>query len=132
MSYDLSIRPGGKFSEFRPVAPLSAFLATQPDLRPNGKRGYVLDSTNRWMEIDIETVGEEGDNIEDGSTAPDIFNCIRAHIPYGYLAEQPQLDYFPLLRSIAQQVGWQLYDEQSDDGSPDYESEPRKPWWKFW
>ena len=132
MSYDLTIRPDEMFSEFKPLAPLAAFLAAQPDVRPNGKRGYVLDANNRWMEIDIETVSEEGDNIEDDSTDPNTFNCIRAHIPYGHLGEQPHLDYFPLLRSISQHLGWQLYDEQSDDGSVDDGTKPKKPWWRFW
>jgi hypothetical protein len=84
------------------------------------------------MEIDIETVSEEGDNIEDKSTDPATFNCIRAHIPYSHLGREPEQDYFPLLRSIAQQVGWQLYDEQNDGEIPEGDAEPKKPWWRFW
>lgn len=132
MSYDLTIRPDARFSQFKSLAHLAAFLGQQPNVKPNGNRGFVLEDANRWMEIDLETVSEEGDNIEDESTDLATFNCIRAHIPYSYLGEQPEHDYFPLLRSIAQQVGWQLYDEQSDGELPGEVGEQKKPWWRFW
>src|SRR4030095_1031512 len=132
MSYDLTIRPDEHFSEFKPLATLAAFLAAQPNVTPNGNRGFVLEDGNRWMGIDIETVSEEGDNIEDDSTDAETFNCIRAHIPYPHLGKQPEHDYFPLLRSIAQHIGWQLYDEQSDEDVPESDAAPTKPWWRFW
>ena len=132
MSYDLTIRADETFSEFRPIEPVLTFLATQPHLRPNGTRGFVLDDGRRWMEIDIETVSEEGDNIEDESTDPLTFNCIRAHIPYGHLGDQPELDYIPLLRNLAHRIGWKLYDGQKDDEDGDGCGEPQRPWWKFW
>jgi hypothetical protein len=132
MSYDLSIRSDDRFSQFKPLAPLASFLAAQPNVKPNGNRGFALEDGDRWMEIYIETVSEEGDNIEDESTDPETFNCIRAHIPYPRLGKQPQRDYFPLLRSIAQHVDWQLFDEQRDGELPDDDAEPEKPWWRFW
>ena len=132
MSYDLTIRPDEAFSQFKPLAPLAAFLAAQPNLKPNGPRGFVLEDGIRWMEIDFETVSEEGDNIEDESTDPKTFNCIRAHIPYPQLGKQPERDYFPLLRSISQQLGWELHDEQSDEQLPEDTTVPKKPWWRFW
>lgn len=130
MSYDFTIQPDNTFSQFKPVAPLAAFFATQPHVRPNGSRDFLLQDDNRWMEIDIETVNEEGDNIEDDDepVAPATFNCIRAHIPYGNLGKQPELDYLPLLESISQHLGWELIDNQM----PQKGAEPKKPWWKFW
>ncbi len=124
MSYDLTIRPDESFSQFKPLAPLAAFLAAQPNLKPNGNRGFVLEDGNRCMEIDIETVSEEGDDIEDESADLETFNCIRAHIPYAHLGKQPQRDYYPLLHSIAQQLGWELHDEQSDEELPEDGAEP--------
>ena len=132
MSYDLTIRPDEQFSQFKPLAPLATFLAAQPHVKPNGDRAFALEDGNRWMEIYIETVSEEGDNIEDDSTDPSTFNCIRAHIPYPRLGRQPERDYFPLLRRIAEHVGWQLYDEQRGAELPAEGTEPRKPWWRFW
>ncbi len=132
MSYDLTIRPDETFSQFKPLASLAAFLAAQPNLKTNGTRGFILEDGNRWMEIDLETVSEEGDNIEDESINPETFNCIRAHIPYPHLGTQPERDYFPLLRSIAQQLSWELHDEQSDEELPEDGDTPKKPWWRFW
>ena len=132
MSYDLTIRPDERFSEFKQLAPLVAFLTAQPHLKPNGDRGFALEDGNRWMEIYIETVSEEGDSIEDESTDPDTFNCIRAHIPYARLGTQPERDYFPLLGCIAEQVGWQLYDEQGGAELSAEDTDPKRPWWRFW
>jgi len=132
MSYDLTIRPDESFSQFKPLAPLAAFLAEQPNVKPNGNRHFVLEEGNRLMGIYLETVSVEGDNIEDESTDLETFNCIRAHIPYPHLGKQPERDYFPLLRSIAQQVGWQLHDEQSDEEPAEDDDAPKKPWWRFW
>ena len=132
MSYDLTIRPDESFSQFKPLTPLASFLAEQPNVKPNGNRGFAFEDGNCWMEINIETVSDEGDNIEDESTDKETYNCIRAHIPYPRLGKQPELDYFPLLRSIAQHVGWQLHDEQSGDEPPENNDAPKKPWWRFW
>ena len=129
MSYDFTLRSDETYSQFKPLAPLAAFLATQPHVRLNGVRDFLLQDDRRWMEIDIETVNEGGDNIEDDEpTDPATFNCIRAHIPYGNLGKQPEIDYLPLLESISQQVGWELIDEQI----PVVDPTARKPWWKFW
>jgi hypothetical protein len=132
MSYDLTIRPDESFSQFKPLAPLALFLAAQSNVKPNGNRGFALEDGNRWMEIDLETVNEEGDNIEDESTDPETFNCFRAHIPYPRLGEHPESDYFPLLLKIAQQLGWELQDEQRDGEPPENDDAQNKPWWKFW
>ncbi len=138
MSYDLTIRPNKTYSEFKPIAPLIAFLEKQPHVRPNGPRGFILEEGNRWMEIHIETVSDEGDNIEDAPHDTGTFNCIRAHIPYPHLGQSPHRHYFPLLRSLAAEVGWQLRDEQADDDEEDETDESEntdsatKPWWKFW
>ena len=132
MSYDLTIRRDSNFSQFKPLAPLAAFFAAQPNVQSNGNRRFVLNDGTRWMEIDLDTLSEEGDNIEDESTDPETFNCIRAHIPYPNLGKHPERDYFPLLRTIAAQIGWQVYDEQSDGVLSQDAAEPKKPWWRFW
>ena len=132
MSYDLTIRSDENFSQYKQFGPLADFLSTQPNVKPNGPRGFTFEQGTLSMEIDFETASEEGDNSEDESTDPTTFNCVRAHIPYPHLGDNPERDYFPLLRDIAQKIGWKLYDEQSDDEDEEDSSVSPKPWWKFW
>lgn len=67
------------------------------------------------MEIDLEVVSDEGDNIEeDGGEYPEI-NCVRLHVPYSMLGNQPGRDYFPLALKIAERLGWTAYDDQSGE-----------------
>ena len=64
MSYDLTIRPNERFSQYRPFAPIAAFLAEQANVKPNGNRGFVVDDGQRWMEIDFETVSDMGKTLK--------------------------------------------------------------------
>ena len=115
MSYDLTIRSDESFSEFKPVAPLAAFLGAQPKVKPNGDCGFAFEDGEQWMEINMETVNEEGKTIGAESNGAETFNCIRAHIPNACVGREPERDYFPLLRSIAEEIGWSVYDEQSEE-----------------
>ncbi len=112
MSYDLTIRPTKGSARQKPLKLLAAFLERQPHVRRNGTTGFVLDDGVRWMELDAEcNSGRAGK-----------FNCIRAHIPLAFLGDDPETNYFVLLRSIAAELKWKLVDEQADeDDDPDFE-----------
>jgi hypothetical protein len=115
MSDDLTIRPDEQYSCSTPKHPLLAFMRGLPGLKPSGTSGFALDdSPDRWMEIDLEVVREDGDNIEEaGQEYPEI-NCIRLHIPYGHFrSEQFEREYLPTALAIARYVNSPLLDEQS-------------------
>ena len=116
MSYDLTIRSDETYSRSTSRAPLESFIKQQPGIKPNGKHGFVLDARpRRWMEIDLEVVNEEGDNIESGKEISADINCIRLHIPYKFLGDDVEHDYFPTAFAIAEHIGWTLYDDQDDE-----------------
>ena len=132
MSYDLSIKPDETYSQFAARARVGEFILQLPHVQRNGEIGFVLDDLpNRWMEIDLEVVSEEGDNVQHAAETYDTFNCIRLHIPYPYLGDAIERDYFPTAFAIADFVGWTLYDEQIDEPAP-RNAERRKAWWRFW
>jgi hypothetical protein len=88
MSYDLSVRADENYSKSTAKQPLIEFMATLPNLRVNGLRGFVLDDPpKRWMEIDLEVVSGDGDNIEEPDQEYPELNCLRLHIPYGFFAK---------------------------------------------
>jgi hypothetical protein len=138
MSYDLTIAKDQKFSASTRLSDLAAFLRNIDAMQPNGDRGFVYEpSAQRHMEIDLEVVSDEGDNIEEVSTDCSEINCIRLHIPYPMLGDSPQRDYFPLAFTIAEHLGWTVYDDQSGESiSPERMERDlvstKKPWWKFW
>ena len=121
MSYDLSIRADDRYSRMTAKAPLAAFIATLPNVKPNGTSGFVLDDPPaRWMEIDLELVSEDGDYIgdEEGASETDI-NCLRLHIPYGFFREKGLAqEYLPTAQAVAKHVGWTLLDEQTGQAWP--------------
>ena len=39
-------------------------------------------------------------------------NCVRFHIPYDQLGDEPERDYFPTAWAIARFLGWRLFDQQ--------------------
>jgi len=116
MSHDFTIKSDDLYSRSKPLIVLEKLIAGLPGVKRNGKRGFVLDGRpKRWMEIDLETVNEEGDNIEDdGKPHPDV-NCIRLHIPYKFLGDAIDRDYFPTALAIAKCAGWTLYDDQTGE-----------------
>jgi hypothetical protein len=116
MSYDLAISFDKQYSRGGPKEPLMAFIRGLPNLKPNGTSGFALDDPpDRWMEIDLEVVSDEGDNIEEaGREYPEI-NCIRLHIPYGHFhREQFECEYLPTALAIARFLKWSLMDEQTE------------------
>jgi hypothetical protein len=132
MSYDLTIKGDDSYARSVPKEPTASFIAQLPDIKPNGDYGFALDRPpNRWMEIDLEVVSEEGDSIREAWREYDEFNCISLHIPYQFLGKAPERDYFPTAFAIADHVGWELYDEQTGEAVP-REPTARKPWWWFW
>jgi hypothetical protein len=132
MSYDLTIRGDETYSRTTPRAALGAFLLQLPCVKPNGEHGFVLDDPpSRWMEIDLEVVSEEGDSILESWRTYDTTNCINLHIPYQFLGDAPESDYFPTALAIADFVGWPLYDPQTDE-IVTREKLRRRPWWRFW
>jgi hypothetical protein len=132
MSYDLTIKPDDEFSRAAAVGRVLAFAAQLPHLRPNGARGFVLDDPpSRWMEIDLEFIGSDGEfDAALTNTGPDT-NCINLHIPYAYLGEQPERDYFPTALALARFLGWRLYDEQSGEDIKEG-AIPRRQWTAFY
>jgi hypothetical protein len=132
MSYDLTIRSDGTYSQATARKPLHACLLQLPRVRQNGDNGFALDELPLpWMEIDLEVVSEDGDNIQGSWKTYDTTNCIRLHIPYPYLGDALESGYLPIALAIAEFVGWPLYDEQTDEFVAK-DAVRRKPWWKFW
>src|SRR5262249_4521660 len=119
MSYDLTIRADRDYSQYVAFKPLAKFIRKLPHVRANGASGFILDDSRRWMNISLEVANEEGDSVaaeEDGLSR---VNCIRLHIPYDYLGDAPERDYFPVAKEIAGLLGWRLYDAQTGEYVPD-------------
>ena len=115
MSYDITIAADDKFSRSIPVKSLQKFISSLADIQPNGDRGFVLSKgKSLWMEIDLESVSEEGDILDDCETCPTV-NCVRLHIPYSFLGDPPNKNYFAIARAIAKHSGWPAIDEQTGE-----------------
>lgn len=131
MSFDLTIKPDDDFSRSAKVSRVRGFVARLPHLRPNGRRGFVLDDPPaRWMEIDLEFIGPDGEFDEARSESGPDTNCVRLHIPYAYLGDTPERDYFPTALAIARFLGWRLHDEQSGEDIRAGDL-PRRAWSPF-
>ncbi len=116
MSYDLTIAADEQFSRSVPLEPLRAYIGQLPGIQPNGEQHFSLSEGSRlWMEIDLESVTEDGDARDDGNTA---VNCIRLHVPYGLLGDNPECDYFPTAAAIARHLGWRAMDDQTGEPIP--------------
>jgi hypothetical protein len=137
MSYDITIAADDTFSQSVPFAELRQFILSSPGTEANGERHCRFGDGNRlWMEIDLELVTEEGDMHDDCDISPTV-NCVRLHIPYQYLGEHPELDYFPVAMRIAEHLGWRAIDDQTGESLQQTKAVARprmfqKPWWKFW
>jgi hypothetical protein len=111
MSYDIRIAADRMRSKTLPLRQTLSSLAELPGVRANGSRCLVFEDGERLrMEIDLEFLDDEGTALEDS----DSINSIALHIPYAHLGDAPERDYFPLARSIAQEVGWVATDAQTD------------------
>ena len=116
MSYDLRISKNKSFSAFADLLPLKKYISELPDIVPNGK-GFAIDDpmTNRWMEIDLEVVSEEGDNIEESGQDFTQINCINLHILYSFLKRESfEEDYLQTALQIAKFLNWPLVDLQTE------------------
>jgi hypothetical protein len=132
MSYDLTIRSDETYSRATAREALDQFLLQLPGVKPNGKWCFALDDPpERWMEIDLEVVSDEGDSIAEDWKSYDTTNCIRLHIPYPFLGSALQSGYLPTALAIAEFVGWPLYDEQTGKVVTRGTVE-RRAWWKLW
>src|SRR5437879_4349117 len=113
MSYDITIAGDDSFSVSVPFDALRQFVSQLPRIEANGTRGFVLrEGDHLWMEIDLDSVTEDGDTRDDGDASPTV-NCVRLHIPYPFLGKHPEHDYFPIAVAIAQHLGWPAIDEQT-------------------
>ena len=106
MSYDLTVQYDEDFSESARLGEVMDWLLAQPGVSFYGTDYFVLDLPEKtlWMGMDVAVSDGEGREAE--------FDCIEAHIPYGFLGEQPERDYFPLLFGLAERLGWQVFDAQ--------------------
>ncbi len=136
MSYDLSIHADDTFSQFTSASDLRSFIGRLENVQPNGDWGFAFgDSKSAWMEIDLEVVSEEGDFLEDALREDTGINCIRLHIPYGFLGDDWQQTYLPAALAIANHLGWPVWDEQTGERITEIRPQGetvKKPWWKFW
>jgi hypothetical protein len=121
MSYDLSIMADRKYSQMTSRARLASFIASLPNIQPNGYTGFILDDDEtRLMEIDPEIVSEDGDSLyrKEGVDMA-VVNCVRLHIPYGCFCEDRfDKEYLPTALAIAEFLGWTLLDEQTAETWP--------------
>jgi hypothetical protein len=132
MSFDLTIKPDDGFSRSAPVGQVIGFTSRLPHVRANGSRGFVLDDPpSRWMEIDLEFIGPDGEFDEAQTESGPDTNCVRLHIPYAYLGDNPGRDYFPTALAIAKFLGWRLNDEQTGEDILEG-AIPRRQWAAFY
>src|SRR5262249_22899441 len=118
MSYDLTIRADRDYSQLVAFKPLAMFIRKLPHVKANGASGFILDDSRRWMNISLEVANEEGDSVSAEGDGLSRVNCIRLHIPYDYLGDAPEQDYFPVAHEIAGLLGWRLYDAQTGEDVP--------------
>ena len=86
------------------------------------------------MEVDVESVSEEGDNLEEDGIHGEV-NCIRFHVPAAFEGRVPEC--VQMAAKIAEAVGWPLIDCQTGEPAQVQSQKPSlpeqsKPWWKFW
>jgi hypothetical protein len=116
MSFDMTARADDDFSRFAPRDPLAVFVATLPHVRQLKPDLFALDDPPaRWMNVSLEVwVEEEGSTSATDAGRAEV-NCVRFHIPYDQLGDEPERDYFPTAWAVAQFLGWRLYDEQAGE-----------------
>ena len=129
MSYDLFARKDGQHSEKLPRSQVHEIIGAMLDVEANGPAGFVLKQGDQvYMEIDADLVNEEGDSIGVLDSPSAEVNRVDFHVPYGFV---DGLDTSRVVAEhIAEHLGWELYDPQSD--STFGRSKTAKPWWKFW
>jgi hypothetical protein len=114
MSYDFELRGDDKYTSYVDFKQIHGFISALSHITENGSIGFTYEvNDNYYMEIDLELVQEDGEWLENEN--PDIINCIRMHIPYGYMKHQPveNAPYFDLCTVVAQYCGWHAIDLQT-------------------
>src|SRR5690349_7602906 len=113
MSYDLTAKADDTYSQFAPHGTLATFVAGLPHVRQLTPNLFALDDPpDRWMNISLEVADTDGDSESASDAGHAEVNCVRFHIPYEQLGDEPEGDYFPTAWAVAQFLGWRLYDEQ--------------------
>lgn len=113
MSFDLTAQADDARSRFAPHDTLAAFVAGLPHVRRLGPDLFALDDPPaRWMNISLEVSGPDGDSEAAADAGRAEVNCVRFHIPYDQLGDEPERDYFPTAWAVAEFLGWRLYDGQ--------------------
>jgi hypothetical protein len=113
MSFDLTAQADDARSRFAPYDTLAEFVAGLPHVRRLKPDLFALDDPPaRWMNISLESSDDEGDSVSASEAGRGEVNCVRFHIPYDQLGDEPERDYFPTAWAIAQFLGWRLYNEQ--------------------
>ena len=112
MSYDLTIKPDESFSRSISLRSLDEFLNRIEGVVKSGCRcsyNYGDPAGPVFIEIDADMANLDGDSILDNNSC----NRVLLHISAAFF-ESSQLKALELARSIAQELGWIIYDEQTD------------------
>jgi hypothetical protein len=129
MGYKLEIRADERYSQLRARRPIADFVASLPHIVQNGSHFALDDPPERWMEIYLSLVGEDGDIVgvdefdfegggvmrSDSLDEPKDINCVSLHVSYGrFQPDRFAEDYLPTALAIAKNIGWPLIDRQTD------------------
>lgn len=114
MSYDLTIRVDDAYSQTARISDVVDAITKSPNIHANGDRSFIYDDGERYAEIDIELVNEDGDNIEERGREHADVNCISMHVPYPLGERTSASGYTTLARAIALRIGWRVFDNQRD------------------
>jgi hypothetical protein len=109
MTYDLSIRRDGAYTQELESAPLRAFLRDLEGITERSGGFHFEDAPSVYFEVDIESVTSESDSST--SKEIDAFNCIRISIPAAHF-ESSQRKALETARAIATHLDWEIFDEQ--------------------
>jgi hypothetical protein len=112
MSYDLEVRSDESYSASVATALATQVILAQSGIKQSGPMAFVLDDLpGRWMEIDLEVVDGHGDYVDQGGNVPSTVNCIRFHVPYGFLKLGTEIKdiYLPVVSSIGAGLSWNVF-----------------------
>ncbi|OWK45478.1 hypothetical protein [Fimbriiglobus ruber] len=113
MSFDLTVQVDDAHSQFTPHGSLAAFIESLPHIRRLNPDLFALDDPPaRRMNMSLEVSDAGGDSTSATDAGRAEVNCVRFHIPYDQLGDEPEQDYFPTAWAVAQFLGWRLYDQQ--------------------
>jgi hypothetical protein len=114
MTFDLTIRSSRAYSRSVPLEPLSRFIASLPHVKTVRPELLVFEvPPDRHMEISLETATRDGDSDAPSEAGGWRVNCIRLHIPYAFMGDPAERDYYRLAEMLTTLLGWMLYDQQT-------------------